>query len=214
MSPKASPNPRLKAAEALMALLADRGWSQISLADVALQAGISLAELRQLVSCKEALLPALTAEIDHKVLESLENHDETLPIRDRLFDVLMRRLEALAPYRPGLKRLAEEGVRAPLAGLAVACSIDRAMPWMLEAAGIGSSGLGGRIKAKALAAIYLSAVKVWLDDDSADLGKTMGALDKGFERAGRLMALTPAPLRACLFGQEAKTSESQPETVL
>lgn len=206
--------PRLKAAEALMTLLADRSWSQISLADVSRQACISLAELRQSAPCKEALLPALSAEIDSKVLEGLDKNDETLPPRDRLFDVLMRRLEAMAPYRPGLRRLAQEGVRAPLAGLAVACSIDRAMPWMLEAAGIGSSGLAGRIKAKALAAIYLSAVKVWLDDDAADLGKTMGALDKGFERAGRLMALTPAPLRACLFGKEETASESQPEAVI
>lgn len=214
MSAKASPNPRLKAAEALMALLADHGWHQITLGDVAKRAGISLAELRQSAPCKEALLPALTAEIDRKVLESMERSDESLRVRDRLFDVLMRRLDALAPYKPGLKRLAEEGVRAPFAGLAVACSIDRAMPWMLEAAGIGSSGLGGQIKAKALAAIYLSAVKVWLTDDSADLGKTMGALDKGFERVGRLMALTPAPLRACLFGKGSTPAESQPETVV
>jgi len=115
-----------------------------------------------------------------------------------LFDVLMKRIEALAPYKPAFQRLAGEGARAPTALLSVACSIDRAMPWMLEAAGISSSGLAGCVKAKALAAVYLSALKVWLKDDSADLGPTMGALDKGLDRCGRLHSLLPKPLQDCL----------------
>ena len=198
----AKANPRLKAAEALMALLAERGWNDISLSDVAQKAEMSLADLRALVSCKEALMPVLGAEIDRRVLLDFNKADPALPVRDRLFDVLMRRLEALTPYKPAFRRLAQDGAKSPSALLAAAVSIDRAMPWMLEAAGVGSSGLAGRLKAKALAAVYLSAAKVWLGDDAPDLGPTMGALDKGLDRCERLLGLVPGPLRACLLGQK------------
>jgi AcrR family transcriptional regulator len=194
----ASRDKKLVAAQALMSLLCEKGWAGISLSDVAGKAGMSLAELRALVPAKEALLPALSAELDRQVLAGLDKADEALPPRDRLFDVLMRRIEALAPYKPAFQRLVDDGMRAPLAGLAIAFSVERAMPWMLEAAGIPSSGLGGRLKSKALAAVYLAAVKAWLKDDSADLGPTMAALDKALARAESLQALLPKPIRACL----------------
>ncbi|CAA6604625.1 putative Regulatory protein TetR [Rhodospirillaceae bacterium LM-1] len=199
----AKANPRLKAAEALMALLGERGWHAVSLSDVADKAAISLADLRELVSCKEGLMTVLGAEIDQRVLRDFEKADAALPVRDRLFDVLMRRLEALTLYKPAFQRLAHDGAKAPSALLAAAVSIDRAMPWMLEAAGVGSSGLAGRLKAKALAAVYLSTVKAWLEDDTPDLGPTMCALDKGLTRCERLLGLVPGPLRACLLGPKA-----------
>lgn len=210
MSAKSIPNPRLKAAEALMTLLAERSWRRIALSDVAGQAGLSLAELRAQAPCKEALLPVLAAEIDRQVLAHIGTGDAALPARDRLFDVLMHRIEALTPYKSAFTRLAREGATAPLAVLAVAFSIDRAMPWMLEAAGISSSGLAGKIKAKALAAVYLTGVKAWLKDESSDLGPTMGALDKAFTRSESLLSLLPKPLRRCIIGERSGEKAATP----
>jgi len=48
---------------------------------------------------------------------------------------------------------------------------------MLEAAGIDSSGLKGLLRTKALSAVYLMSLRGWLKDDTADLSKTMAALD-------------------------------------
>ncbi len=68
------------------------------------------------------------------------------------------------------------------------------MSWSLEAAGVGSTGLAGRIRAKGLAAIYLSTLWVWLRDDSPDHGRTLAHLDTSLRRAERLaMALSLAP---------------------
>ncbi len=36
-----------------------------------------------------------------------------LPPRDRVFELLMRRFEALVPFRPGLRRLARDARRDP-----------------------------------------------------------------------------------------------------
>ncbi|MBF0168963.1 MAG: TetR family transcriptional regulator [Alphaproteobacteria bacterium] len=210
MAAKTHSDKRLSAAKALMALLAEKSWQSISLSDVAAKAALSLADLRSVAFGKEALLSALGSDIDRQVLAGLGQEEADLSARDRLFDVLMRRIEALTPYKAAFRRLAREGAQAPFALLASACSIDRAMPWMLEAAGISSAGLAGRLKAKALAAVYLSAVRVWLGDDSADLGPTMGALDQALDRAERLIALLPLPLRSCLAG--VKTAKARADT--
>ena len=54
---------------------------------------------------------------------------------------------------------------------------------MLEAAGIPSDGIAGVLRVKGLAVIYLMVFKVWLTDDSADLSRTMAALDARLRQA-------------------------------
>ena len=71
-------------------------------------------------------------------------------------------------------------------------SVVHAAPaWMLEAAGIGSGGLAGRMRAAGLAVVYARAFRAWLEDDSADLGKTMAALDRGLAQAERWASVLP-----------------------
>ena len=62
------------------------------------------------------------------------------------------------------------------------------MGWALEAAGIGPSGPIGCLRVKGLSVIYLLALRVWLNDDSDDMGKTMASLDRNLGRADSLMA--------------------------
>jgi hypothetical protein len=52
------------------------------------------------------------------------------------------------------------------------------MAWMLEASGVSCAGWRGLARTHLLTGIYLSVLRVWLDDDSADAMKTMAALDR------------------------------------
>ena len=54
---------------------------------------------------------------------------------------------------------------------------------MLEAAGIPSDGIAGVLRVKGLGVIYLMVFRVWLTDDSADLSRTMAALDSRLRQA-------------------------------
>ena len=56
------------------------------------------------------------------------------------------------------------------------------MAWMLEAAGISAAGGRGAWRVRLLAALYLSVFRIFLDDDSTDLAKTMAALDQRLRR--------------------------------
>ena len=126
---------------------------------------------------------------------SRDNNADDSP-RDRLFDILMRRFDVLAPYKLGLAAILRDMPRDPFAGLCHLRRLRRSMTAMLEAAGIPSDGCGGQIRAKALAVIYANAVRVWLNDDSPDMAKTMAALDNGLAQAEKLAAIvwpTQAP---------------------
>ena len=67
------------------------------------------------------------------------------PPRERLFDVLMRRLEALAPYKEAVRSLMRSARRNPGLALALNAMAVRSQHWMLEAAGIGAVGPARRV---------------------------------------------------------------------
>lgn len=170
--------------DAAMALAAERGWRGLALADVAEAAGLPLAEVAERWRDKNAVLAALGRRADRAVLAGTESDDREQPARDRLLDVLMRRLDALRPYRDGLSAVRRDPLSAVCAGPALLCS----MGVMLEAAGIASDGARGRLRAKGLAAVYLSTLRVWLDDDSEDFGPTTAHLARRLACADRLVA--------------------------
>ena len=70
------------------------------------------------------------------------------------------------------------------------------MAAMLEAAGISAGGFRGVLRTKGLSAVYLSALRTWFRDETADKSKTMAALDKALGRADRLASRLPSPREA------------------
>ena len=88
---------RTRIIDALIALLATEPLERIGLDDIAKTAGLSLADLRGEFSSVVAILAAHMKDIDRKVLSADTSDMTEEPARERLFDVLMRRLDALYP---------------------------------------------------------------------------------------------------------------------
>lgn len=86
-------NERDKIIAALLALLGDNPLETIGLADVAAQAGVSLAQLRGEFASTFAIVAAHIKATDRAVLAADLSDMAEEPARERLFDVLMRRLE-------------------------------------------------------------------------------------------------------------------------
>jgi AcrR family transcriptional regulator len=187
-APSATPrgtSDRDKAADALMALLAEQPFERIGLAEVAGRAGLSLSQLRAEFGSTLAVLAAHIKDIDRKVLGGGDADMGEEPARERLFDVVMRRLEALTPYKDAMRSLIRSTRRN--AGLALALNrmAVRSQQWMLEAAGIGASGPRGALRAQGAALMFARVLMVWIDDDEAGLDRTMAALDRGLASAER-----------------------------
>src|SRR5579862_4275511 len=152
---------RDKAVDALMALLAEHSFAEIGLAEVAGRAGIKLSQLRTEFGSTLAILGAHIKDIDRVVLSGGDADMENESPREKLFDVLMRRLEALAPYKDAVRSLLRSARRNPGLALALNAMGARSQRWMLEAAGIGASGPRGALRAQGAALMFARVLVVW-----------------------------------------------------
>ena len=184
-APPRGTSDRDKAVDALMALLAEHSFEAIGLAEVAGRAGLKLSQLRAEFGSTLAIFAAHMKDIDRAVLAGGDADMTEEPPRERLFDVLMRRLEALAPYKEAVRSIMRSARRNP--GLAVALNVMavRSQRWMLEAAGIGAAGPRGSLRAQGGALMFARVLGVWLNDEDAALDRTMAALDRGLASAER-----------------------------
>ena len=175
--------------DAFMALLAEKSIEQIGFAEIAKGAGVSLSDLRGVFGSTFAILAAFVKQIDRAVLAGDDADMAEEPPRERLFDVLMRRIELLAPHKAAVRSLMRSAGRNP--GLAVALQgmALRSQQWMLTAADIGAAGPRGFVRAQGLALLFASVLRTWVDDDDPGLARTMAALDRALARGQRWSGL-------------------------
>lgn len=175
---------------AFLHLVATRPLRCIDLAEVAATSGIALSEMRAAYGGVDDLLAAFFRATDRRVLAEggpdAEDFAGEGP-RERLFEVLMRRLDALEPHREAVRALAKAARRDPVLALKLLRLSARSQRWMLAAAGLDCTGLAGSARAKGLALVFARVVAVWLDDDDPGLARTMAALDRELANAGKLL---------------------------
>jgi hypothetical protein len=171
--------------DAFVGRLATTPFPEIDLADVASDAGVSLADLRGQYDGTLDLLDAFNRKIDMVVLGRDDPAMTDEAARERLFDVLMRRFDALAPHREAVRLLDRSVRRDPLLALAVAPGVVRSMEFMLAAARIPAGGTIGLLRAPALALAWSRMVPAWLGDTDAGLARTMVAVDRELQRCER-----------------------------
>jgi AcrR family transcriptional regulator len=184
-TPEAAHSNREKIVAALMALLAEMRFEEIGLTDIAQHAGVTLADLRAEFGSKFAIVAAFIKDIDHKVLSGGDAGNEEETPRERLFEVLMRRFEALAPHRAAIRSLARAARRNLGLALALNRFSVRSQQWMLAAADIPAAGPKGMVRAQGLALLYARVLRRFLDDDDPGLARTMAALDRELARGQR-----------------------------
>lgn len=193
--------------DAFIGLISERGFFEVTLRDVAATADLGLADLYRLYPDKVALAGAFMARIDAAVLAGTPRQaDPEETARDRLFDVMMRRYDALKPYRAASSAIRRAGTRDPLLALALGPALRRSMAAMLEAAALPSDGLRGAVRQNGLLAIHYAVARVFDRDDSVDLSKTMAALDSRLKMAERWSQL----FEKYTVSRPAKAMDSRP----
>jgi AcrR family transcriptional regulator len=167
-----------RALDAFLRLIAEKGFANVALREVAEAAGLGVAELYRLYPDKVALAAAFMAKIDAEVLAGAPRQsDPEETARDRLFDALMRRYDALRPHRAALAAIRRAATRDPLLAIALGPALRRSMAAMLESASLSSEGVNGALRQNGLLAIHYAVSRVFDRDETGDLSKTMAALD-------------------------------------
>ena len=169
-----------------MALLAEKRFEEIGFGDIAERAGRLACDPAAPSSAQTlAILAAHMKELDRKVLAGASADMAEEPPRERLFDVLMRRIEVMAPYREATRSLLQVGVVQSGPRLGAQRARGALADWMLTAADIDAAGPRGAIRAQGLAALFADVLRTWVDDDDEGLARTLAALDRALARGQR-----------------------------
>jgi AcrR family transcriptional regulator len=202
--------------DAFMTLLAEKPFEQIGFAEIAREAAVSLSELRESFGSTLAILAAHMKAVDRAVLAGGDADLAGEPPRERLFDVLMRRLDVLAPHKAAVRSLLRSALRDPPLALALNALAVRSQQWMLTAADV-AAGPRGMLRAQGLAVLLASVLRTWVDDDDPGHARTMAALDRALARgqrwSGFLDDLCRIPRCAARGRRRRRRDEDGEETV-
>lgn len=171
----------------MLDLVAEQGWRAVTLGRIAQASGLPLSALYGQYASKIDLLAAYARRVDLAMLAALGEPGpapaDAAAVKDRLFEAVMARFDALTPHKAAIRVLMRE---LPADPVALACFLNRGLrqglDWMLAAAELDAGGIPGVIRRKLLGGIYLDTLRVWLKDDGADMAATMAHLDKRLEQ--------------------------------
>ena len=139
-----------KIVDTALRLAAEMPWSEVTLADIAENAGVSLADLRDEFDDKQAVLAGFARRIDREVLSGIDAELAGEPPRERLFDIMLSRFDMLAPHKEAVRSIAGSFRERPGDALLWNPAATRSMGWMLEAAAYRRAGAWERCGRKAL----------------------------------------------------------------
>lgn len=166
---------------AALDLAAETPWVDLTLAAIADKADVPLSDFHGL-SGKDKLASLVDAHFDRAMSAEGVSPDDSP--RERLFDVIMLRFEAMEAYRAGLLSLMRYRDRTPSLLLGLAAARKRTADWALVSAGLDNGRFAPPgLKAIAIAFVIASAERAWRRETSGDFALTMAALDRGLREA-------------------------------
>jgi len=174
-----------KAFKACLQVIEKEGWKNFTFAKAAQDSGIPLSLFHAQFSSPSDVMLSLFNKIDEDVLKNRDQFLEKQSPKDALFEILMARFDAALPYKTILQSFWHEWIFSPSEAPSLLCHGFSSMSWMLETAGLNTRGLAGFLRIQGLTVLYALTLRVWLKDDSPDLGKTMVSLDKGLTQLER-----------------------------
>lgn len=168
---------------AALDVAATHPWEFVAVKQIADVAGLTVKDVTLRFPTKSDIVAAIIDALDSEVEEVFSVVDEDAPMRDRLFDVLMERIELANQNRAAhISFFKSFGWTKESTCIDIAV-LKSSMTRMAKCAGMETEGLFGGIYLTGLSLAYLWVLLTWVKDTSPDLGKTMAELDKTLGRA-------------------------------
>lgn len=184
--------PKDKIIDGALTIAQSMGWQFVTLQDIAKEADVSLADIREHFDDKNDIVTSYWRRLDQKMLSSVSEPDLSVSTKDRLFEIFMERFDLLNDDREALVSILSSFKCDPKQIVISSPNVCKSMNWILEAIGEDSNGLQGMAKVMGLTALYLKVLRDWINDDSEDLSKTMASLDGAlthYEQAGSYIGI-------------------------
>ncbi len=180
---------RQRIAAAALDLADAQGWGHIAIESVAKKAKFPAATVETFFPDVFAILKWVLKNTEETVRHTVDGHlgDNW---RDNLMEIIMQRFEIAQTHRAGYATIAKALAKHPKTSRFFVHGFYRTMDRTLKLAGLDKGKCQPAIVI-GFGAIYLSLADTWLKDESADMARTMAAIDKRigwFEQALNYMS--------------------------
>ena len=185
-----------------LTLAEEEGWSGVTIEKIAKRANLNKSKLLESYPTTKHVVLALMKQVSVEVFDRLDPDDSTEPTKDIIHNALMSRVEVLSKNREAYTSILRSLFFNPRDATFLYSEIMNIMARTLEIAGVKNTGLLGHLRKKALVAIYLSTLRVWISDDSPDCARTMSFLDKRLQDAEALEGVVQKCERFSRFSRQ------------
>tara|TARA_B100000686_G_scaffold352584_1_gene455077 strand:+ start:531 stop:1115 length:585 start_codon:yes stop_codon:yes gene_type:complete len=160
-------------------LISKDGWQTFTLKRFAENEKIPLTEIKKTFASKKSLLNEFSRMIDCKVESKIDLGDFKLTsVKDNLFEMIMLRFDEMGRYKVPLRKIIYGSKENPLIFKRIFKNVINSLDFYLELSNAYNNSPVDLVKKNILFLIYSYCFKVWLEDDSKELSKTMVELDK------------------------------------
>ena len=160
-------------------IIEDEGWDNFTLKKLSEKKNLDINIINQLLRSKKNLLKEFSKMIDFKVEKEFDFQDlHDSSTKDNLFELIMLRLEYMQPYKAALTRIIFSITKQPGMLRSVSNNVLDSLDFYLELTRAYDKSFFDLFKKKSILLIYSYIFKIWLDDKTEELSKTMSELDK------------------------------------
>ncbi len=167
-----------KIIEAALKLAARKPWNALTLEEIVKAANVPVSHLKKTFSSPNDLLPHIARYVDNKAALTVGAINRASPISDRLFQVLMTRIDVLQNQRRAFLGIIDACFYDPSLFLILFKPLMSSMQQSFDLAKADKKGHSGTGKKLGLLAVYVATVLRWKYDISRDLSPTMASLNK------------------------------------
>ena len=165
-------------------LIEEKGWNDFSLEKLAKEESIKMEDLIFFFKDETKLIESFSEMIDEQVIKEVDlNEFNQNSVKDNIFELIMIRFEMLSPYKKSLDILLKQLKYEPKTLKKLTKKIFNSLDLFLEISNAKSNYVFDFLKLNIMFIIYGYTFKIWLEDDSEDMGKTMAEVDKWLSEA-------------------------------
>jgi AcrR family transcriptional regulator len=170
-----SPTIDTKSVAALLSLLSDHDWDDVSLNQIARKAKVPLATVQKRYKTLDDFIPLCPPYFDDQMHCEIAVTDLSPP--DRLFDLLMSRFEALQQHRHAVLVIRQRIRHTPSLAFQILHPHLNSMRKIMGQADLSPKVITSDFAAYSLLGVYALTFYAWEQDESPDLTTTMARLD-------------------------------------
>lgn len=163
-------------------VLAEKGWSGLTKAQLQKSKHISVDEAEALSQAPEQVIALISQYVTEITLNSFDA-EVTETEREALFELFMTRFEVMQDNREAFCAIHRAARENPCLLRVLLCELRKMVPNLVRQALPDFKMTLPQVLG--LMGIYMVCVYVWVTDESADLSATMAALDKNLGMAER-----------------------------